>query len=55
MSRLQHAAGIIEAKKSGVTLTGVETQSAKYTQGLPDGLPAWRHPLQGRSPAEAGG
>jgi type I restriction enzyme, R subunit len=29
----------------GVTLSGVETQAAKYTQGLPDGLPAWRNPL----------
>lgn len=32
------AAGVIEAKKEGVTLTGVEIQSAKYIQGLPDGL-----------------
>ena len=39
------AAGVIEAKKSGVTLTGVEPQSLKYTKGLPDGLPAWRKPL----------
>ncbi|OBS08180.1 type I restriction endonuclease subunit R [Acidihalobacter prosperus] len=39
------AAGVIEAKKQGVTLTGVETQSDKYTQGLPDGLPRWRDPL----------
>lgn len=39
------AAGVIEAKKEGVTLSGVETQSAKYTQGLPAGLPAWRKPL----------
>ena len=39
------AAGVIEAKKEGVTLSGVETQAAKYTQGLPDGLPAWRKPL----------
>jgi len=39
------AAGVIEAKKAGVTLTGVETQSAKYTKGLPPGLPAWAHPL----------
>ncbi len=39
------AAGVIEAKKEGVTLTGVETQSDKYTKGLPDGLPAWRKPL----------
>ena len=39
------AAGVIEAKKAGVTLSGVETQAAKYTQGLPDGLPHWTHPL----------
>jgi type I restriction enzyme R subunit len=39
------AAGVIEAKKEGVTLTGVETQSDKYTKGLPDGLPALRKPL----------
>ena len=36
---------IREAKKAGVTLSGVETQSAKYTKGLPPGLPAWRKPL----------
>ena len=39
------AAGVIEAKKEGVTLTGVETQSERYTKGLPDGLPAWSKPL----------
>jgi len=39
------AAGVIEAKKSGTTLTGVETQSDKYAKGLPDGLPAWCRPL----------
>ena len=39
------AAGVIEAKKEGVTLTGVETQAVKYTQGLPPGLPRWRNPL----------
>jgi type I restriction enzyme, R subunit len=39
------AAGIIEAKKQGATLTGVEAQSAKYAQGLPAALPAWRRPL----------
>ena len=39
------AAGVIEAKKEGVTLTGVETQSDKYKKGLPDGLPCWRNPL----------
>jgi len=39
------AAGVIEAKKEGVTLTGVETQSDKYTKGLPPGLPRWANPL----------
>lgn len=39
------AAGVIEAKKQGATLTGVEIQSAKYAQGLPASLPAWRRPL----------
>ena len=39
------AAGIIEAKKVGATLTGVEVQSGKYAQGLPPTLPAWTRPL----------
>ena len=39
------AAGVVEAKKIGATLIGVEIQSAKYTQGLPDTLPAWNRPL----------
>ena len=39
------AAGVVEAKKEGVTLTGVETQSARYAQGLPPTLPSWRRPL----------
>jgi len=39
------AAGVIEAKKVGMTLSGVELQSARYTQGLPKGLPCWRRPL----------
>lgn len=39
------AAGVIEAKKEGVTLTGVETQSDKYSKGLPQGLPRWGTPL----------
>ena len=39
------AAGVIEAKKEGTTLTGVEIQSARYAKGLPASLPAWRHPL----------
>lgn len=39
------ACGVIEAKKEGATLSGVEVQSARYAQGLPAGLPAWRRPL----------
>ncbi|MFZ3123428.1 MAG: type I restriction-modification enzyme R subunit C-terminal domain-containing protein [Thermodesulfovibrionales bacterium] len=39
------AAGVIEAKKAGTTLTGVEIQSDKYKHGLADDLPAWRRPL----------
>ncbi|HZR03688.1 MAG TPA: hypothetical protein VFA81_11005 [Burkholderiales bacterium] len=39
------AAGVIEAKKPGATLTGVEIQSARYANGLPSSLPAWTSPL----------
>src|SRR5689334_7848265 len=39
------ALGIIEAKPEGHTLTGVETQTGKYLEGLPDKLPAHRLPL----------
>jgi type I restriction enzyme, R subunit len=39
------ACGVIEAKKQGATLTGVELQSGRYAQGLPVTLPAWRRPL----------
>ena len=39
------AAGVIEAKKEGHTLSGVETQSAKYSEGLPPALPSWSRPL----------
>lgn len=39
------AAGVIEAKKEGGTLTGFEGQTAKYSEGLPPGIPAPRHPL----------
>jgi type I restriction enzyme R subunit len=39
------ACGVIEAKKQGTPLTGVEPQSARYAQGLPATLPAWRRPL----------
>jgi type I restriction enzyme R subunit len=36
---------VIEAKKQGATLTGVEVQSGRYAQGLPTSLPAWQRPL----------
>ncbi|HHO48429.1 MAG TPA: DEAD/DEAH box helicase [Desulfobacteraceae bacterium] len=39
------AAGVIEAKKTGTTLTGVEIQADKYSRGLPESLPAWTRPL----------
>ncbi|MEO9644104.1 MAG: DEAD/DEAH box helicase family protein [Lentilitoribacter sp.] len=35
------AAGVIEAKKEGVTLSGVADQSDKYMGGLPDHLAKW--------------
>lgn len=38
-------AGVIEAKKEGHTLTGVETQTDKYAKGLPDGVPHYELPL----------
>jgi type I restriction enzyme R subunit len=37
--------GVIEAKKEGEPLTGVEVQSEKYSTGLPDRLAAWHKPL----------
>ena len=39
------AAGVIEAKRQGATLSGVETQSGRYSKGLPASLPAWKRPL----------
>ena len=35
------AAGVIEAKKAGVTLSGVAEQSAKYMTALPEHLARW--------------
>ena len=34
------ACGVIEAKKFGTTLTGVELQSGRYSKGMPASLPA---------------
>jgi len=39
------ATGVVEAKKEGETLTGVELQSDKYGKGLPRSLHAHRRPL----------
>jgi type I restriction enzyme R subunit len=41
----RQAVGVIEAKKAGSTLTGVEWQSAKYASGLPDNISALVKPL----------
>lgn len=35
------AAGVIEAKKEGATLTAVEVPSARYDQGMPASVSAW--------------
>ena len=39
------AIGVVEAKKAGFTLTGVEVQAQKYSDGLPTELDAPYHPL----------
>jgi type I restriction enzyme, R subunit len=39
------AVGVIEAKRKGIPLTAVEIQTAKYSIGLPDHIPAPRRPL----------
>src|SRR5271157_3412817 len=39
------AAGVIEAKREGETLTGVEIQTQKYSEGVPGHLPCPRRPL----------
>lgn len=39
------AVGVVEAKPEGTTLTGVEPQSVRYSQGLPPTLPAPIRPL----------
>ena len=37
----RQAAGVIEAKKQGTTLAGVEWQTVKYQSNIPDELPAY--------------
>jgi type I site-specific restriction endonuclease len=39
------AAGVIEAKKEGTALVGVEIQTQKYSEGIPEALPAPYRPL----------
>lgn len=39
------AAGVVEARKEGVALTGVELQTLRYSEGRPEDLAAPRHPL----------
>ena len=39
------AAGVIEAKKAGVTLSGVADQSAKYALRMPEHLARWHDVL----------
>ena len=39
------AVGVVEAKKEGSTLIGVELQTQKYSEGIPEALPAPRRPL----------
>jgi type I restriction enzyme R subunit len=39
------AVGVVEAKREGTTLTGVEAQARKYSEGLPAHLPAPVRPL----------
>jgi type I restriction enzyme R subunit len=36
------AAGVIEAKKEGSTIVSVKIQTQKYSEGIPDGVPAPR-------------
>ena len=41
----RRAIGVVEAKKEGDTLAGVEVQAEKYANGLPPSLAAWHRPL----------
>jgi len=37
--------GVIEAKKEGVTLTGIEPQTERYSEGVPAAIPSCTRPL----------
>src|SRR5438034_9284115 len=37
--------GVVEAKKEGLSLTGVVLQTTTYSEGIPNNLPAPRRPL----------
>jgi len=39
------AAGVVEAKREGETLSGYEVQTERYSLGLPDALPGYGFPL----------
>src|SRR5215831_3552385 len=41
----EKAAGALEAKKEGTTLSGVEIQTEKYSEGVPPALPTHVRPL----------
>ncbi len=41
----RRAIGGVEAKPEGATLSGVEAQSGRYSDGLPTHIPAWHRPL----------
>ena len=40
--------GVVETKREGETLTGVELQTTKYSEGIPDNLTAPRRPRSGQ-------
>lgn len=48
------AAGVLEAKKEGTTLSGVEIQAERYSEGMPDELPTHIRPLPLPHAARAG-
>lgn len=41
----RQAVGVIEAKKAGTTLSGIESQSKQYSLGIQSGVQAWHSPL----------